>query len=198
MDVYLLRHGKAEDRSANISSDAKRPLTASGAAEVREISRGISSLGICPHLIVSSPLTRAKETARIVSDQIKKKCRSAPHCTTWSELTPESDVVKTHARLSSMAKPNISVMLVGHQPHLSLFASSVVTSGRNLTTASKTGRYGGRRVRSDFDDCEPLAMALKKGGLVIMRCAMHDHTVCGSLRSLMTPKQLRLCGTGAE
>lgn len=194
MDVYLLRHGKAEERSANISSDAKRPLTASGISEMCEISRGISSLGICPHLIISSPLARAKETAQIVFDQIKKQHNFTPRRATWRELTPESDVISTHTRLSSVATPDVSIMLVGHQPHLSLLASSIVVSGSSLH--ARANMHHDQSLRHvDSGNCDSLAMTLKKGGLVIMRCMIYDGMICGSLRSLMTPKQLRLCGS---
>ena len=192
MDVYLLRHGKAEDRSANISSDARRPLTESGILEMHEISRGIVRLGICPDHIISSRLARARETAQIVSDAVAESCDYAPKRAMWGDLAPESDISKTHKLLAAMAKPDKSIMLVGHQPHLSLFTSSILVSRRDPYLHTRTSD---KRANTNDENATILSMTLKKGGLVAMRCAVSGSAVYGSLRSLLTPKQLRMCGS---
>lgn len=177
MEIYLLRHGKAEERRAGISSDAKRRLTESGRGEMRDIASGIASLGIRPCLVASSPLVRAKATAAIVSESLPKDGKGPkPRIDIWQELKPESDILATHKRLIGMI-PDARVMLVGHEPHLSSLASSMVLE----------------RHRSDHS-CSCLSLNLKKGGLVMIRGNARGEMIRGFMRSLMTPRQLRMCG----
>jgi len=170
MEIYILRHGKAEQRSVMISSDAGRRLTESGIEEMRKIASGITALGLRPCHIVSSPLERAKTTARIVAARMQVRSGAARYkITIWPELKPESDILEAHRRLADMA-PDASIMLVGHEPHLSSLALSMIQTGSGMCS-----------------------MDLKKGGLAIIRGNASGRRIQGSLRSLMTPKQLRMC-----
>jgi len=65
--LYLLRHAIAAPHDpARWADDRERPLTADGIRRMKRAARGIRRLGIRFELILSSPLTRALETARIV------------------------------------------------------------------------------------------------------------------------------------
>ena len=191
MEIYILRHGKAEERSSSISSDAKRRLTESGRNEMEQIASGITALGIRPDRIISSPLVRARETAEIVRGRLlleRDSGRSPTRVGIWQELKPESDVLGAHGRLAAMA-PDLGVMLVGHEPHLSSLASSMITRRSGLTTT---------RDRREYVDAPDAAINLKKGGLAIIRANADARVMGGFLRSLMTPKQLRLCRRAAR
>ena len=172
MEIYILRHGKAEERALGITSDAKRRLTEAGRAEMEEEASGMASLGMRVDYIISSPLERARETAEIVAGRLQKR---APRLgvTIWAELKPESDILDTHRRLVGM-EPDAGIMLVGHEPHLSSLASSIVLA--------RNGSF----------------MNLKKGGLVTIRANAAGREVHGHLRSLMTPRHLRMCGRAAR
>ena len=63
MEVYFLRHGLAGDPSQWDGDDAERPLTQAGAAQTTREAHGLARLGIRPDLILTSPLTRACQTA---------------------------------------------------------------------------------------------------------------------------------------
>ncbi len=109
MEIYLLRHGIAED-GAGIP-DADRALTQEGKRKLRDVLKAAARSDVSPSLIVSSPLRRALETARIAAD----------------ELGYKKDILRTQALLPS-ASPNdvwqemrahrdeSAVMLVGHEP----------------------------------------------------------------------------------
>ncbi len=170
MDVYILRHGKAEARSTGVSGDAGRRLTESGRREMGDVAAGIVSLGIMPRHVISSPLVRAKETASIVIELLSK-AGSAPRIAIWPELKPESNILETHRRLINMA-PDTSIMLVGHEPHLSSLASSMALS-------SGAG--------------DNLLLNLKKGGVIMVRGSASGPMIRGSMRYMMTPRQLRMC-----
>ena len=164
MEIYILRHGKAEERSQNISSDSKRRLTEVGKRDLQHIAKSISNLDIKFDIIISSPLVRAKQTADIVLKHVKNKKKTI---TIWNELKPEIAVNETIKKLTTM-KPISSVLLVGHEPHLTTLIGSLVSSDSN-----------------DID------ISLKKGGFVHIRCSHEKSTISGSLLSILTPKQLK-------
>ena len=164
MDIYILRHGKASNRLPNIKSDAKRKLTEAGKMELEEIMKGLKNFNISFDFIISSPLTRALETAEITAKHIGKKNK----ITIWDELKPESSVIETQKKLSKL-NIDSKILLVGHEPHLTNLIISIISTD------------------GDVD------ILLKKGGLAHLRVIQSQSKIIGSLRSLLTPKQLKLC-----
>ena len=68
MDCILLRHGIAEDREVWKGPESERPLTKEGVQKTRKAVAGLKNLGIQPTHLLSSPYTRAWETAEIVAE----------------------------------------------------------------------------------------------------------------------------------
>lgn len=165
MDIYILRHGKAEERSSNIKSDTKRKLTVGGKNDLEEIVKGIKSFDISFDFIISSPLVRSVETAEIAAKTLFEKKKSI---TIWNELKPESSVLETQKKLITFS-PSAKVLLVGHEPHLSNLITSIIS------------------------DTPSVDISLKKGGFAHIRGNTTKSKIVGSLRSLLTPKQLKLC-----
>jgi phosphohistidine phosphatase len=165
MEIYILRHGKAEEHTQNITSDAKRRLTETGRKELENIAKAIKNLDIKVDTIISSPLVRSKETADIIAKYLLEKKKKT---TIWDELKPESNVLETHKKLVKLT-PDTKILLVGHEPHLTDLISSIIST-----------------------NCE-VAINLKKGGLVSIRGYSSKSRIVGSLRSILTPKQLKLC-----
>lgn len=67
MQIYLLRHGIAEDGKPG-SPDSERALTDDGRARLRRVLKRARSADVCPTLILSSPYKRAVQTAEIAAD----------------------------------------------------------------------------------------------------------------------------------
>ena len=67
MRLLLIRHAIAEERGPRWPDDSLRPLTADGRRKMREAAAGIAYLAQ-PQLILTSPYTRALETAGIVAE----------------------------------------------------------------------------------------------------------------------------------
>ena len=165
MEIYILRHGKAEERLSNVKSDSKRKLTIDGKNEMGELAKGIKNLNLSFDYIISSPLVRATETADIVIKHISGKVKKV---TIWNELKPESNVTDTHKKLVKFA-PDAKILLVGHEPHLTNLISSMISNTSKVS------------------------INLKKGGFISIRGNTSNSKIVGSLRSLLTPKQLKLC-----
>jgi phosphohistidine phosphatase len=69
MELYLLRHGIAEDGHASLP-DAERKLTNEGRRKLRELLRVAFRAGVAPSCILTSPLVRAIQTAEIAAEEL--------------------------------------------------------------------------------------------------------------------------------
>ena len=70
MDLYILRHGKAETIGPLYRSDYERPLSATGWKRTRRSAKGMKAMNVRLDAIVSSPLLRARQTAEIVRERL--------------------------------------------------------------------------------------------------------------------------------
>ena len=110
MQIYLLRHGLAEDGKPD-SRDADRALTSEGKKKLREVLRHAHAAGMQPELILTSPYKRAVQTAEVAAavlgyeEQILRtkvlQPASDPH-DVWEEIR-----VHSHSK---------EILLVGHEP----------------------------------------------------------------------------------
>ena len=117
MLIYLLRHAEAEMLAA---SDQARRLTPKGDEQALRVGKFCRRQGIEPAVILSSPVTRALQTAKLVAKSLPDaelvevswaKCGMDP----WAAM----DELKAYAKFPS-------VMLVGHQPDLGGLAAALL------------------------------------------------------------------------
>jgi phosphohistidine phosphatase len=135
MNLYIIRHGIAEDLGAhNNQDDSKRALTEKGRIKMAGISEGLQDFGLELDLILSSPYLRAKETAEIVAETFKMKDKLV-----YSEnLAPTGD----HERLIDEINEKYGVenlAVVGHEPLLSSLASLLLSGQPSLNITMKKG-----------------------------------------------------------
>src|SRR6185312_7639278 len=71
MKLYLLRHGDAGEAGDPRYKDNERPLTPKGIQRTKQLAHVLREMEITMDAIVTSPLTRAKETAEIVVHGLK-------------------------------------------------------------------------------------------------------------------------------
>lgn len=116
MKIYLLRHADAESVR---TSDAARELTEGGLRQARAVGTYCAARQIAPALLLTSPYRRARQTAELVGEAIGVAPQNAAFLA--SGMTPETALLELCAwqRLDD-------VMLVGHQPDLSLLAASLL------------------------------------------------------------------------
>src|SRR5437899_679403 len=74
MQLYFLRHGEADWPDWK-KSDDERPLTDFGKKEMRDVAKFLARFKVRPDLIVTSPLPRASQTAKIAAEYLKAKLR---------------------------------------------------------------------------------------------------------------------------
>ena len=106
MLLYILRHANADTEAA---TDEARELSEKGREQARTVAQFCTRQGIRPHVIFSSPLVRAQQTAKPVAKELGMEVSTAPWLACGA--TPEGIL----GQLSAL-KGAASVMLVGHQP----------------------------------------------------------------------------------
>lgn len=110
MQVYLLRHGIAEDGAAG-TADAERALTQDGRRKLRQVLKAASEAGVQPALILSSPLKRAVQTAEMARKALGYK----NEILRTKALVPGSTVEQVWEEIR-VHRDEPSLLLVGHNP----------------------------------------------------------------------------------
>ena len=123
MNLYILRHGIAADRGIEYPDDDLRPLTGKGIMRMRREAKGMDAMGIALDLIISSTLVRAIQTAEIVRDGLNEP----PPMIRSSALVPEAHPSQILDELAANHSSLGSVMVVGHEPHMSSLVSYILT-----------------------------------------------------------------------
>lgn len=131
MRVFIIRHAIAEDRAPGVVDDERR-LTKRGKKRFRLAARGLARLHAPPSAMVSSPLVRARQTARIAA-----RAWDGMEFTRDGALAGGSieDVLALLFRFPADA----SVALVGHEPQLSELLAHLVGSKDAACLAFKKG-----------------------------------------------------------
>jgi len=164
MDVFLLRHGIAEEQAPRGGPDSERRLTEKGIRRVRLIARAMREMELEFDLILSSPFPRARETAEIVAEAIglQDRLQLSQH------LAIPASSTKLIAHINATQPLPPSVLLVGHEPHLSGLASLLLAGTPSVE------------------------LVLKKGGLCKLEVSGLHAARCASLAWLLTPRQMML------
>jgi phosphohistidine phosphatase len=114
MKLYFLRHGAAVEQDEWQGDDATRPLTPDGRKAMEREAKAMKDLDLEPDLIITSPLTRAKETAEIVASALRMQERLVED----RRLAETVDANVIGQLLRSHGDAQV-IMLVGHEPDFS-------------------------------------------------------------------------------
>jgi len=122
MQIYLLRHGIAEDAAPG-QPDAGRALTAEGKEKLRRVLRRAGAAGVRPALIVSSPLRRALETAAVAADVLAYTGKVVESSALLPEASPYDlwEEIRRHGQ-----EP--AILLASHEPLMSAMAAFLLAS----------------------------------------------------------------------
>jgi len=166
MNIYLLRHGIAlaqTDTSPNL--DHERPLSDKGSKRMRKAAKGLMRLSLPFDVVLTSPFVRARQTAEIVASTlgIESLLEELP------ELAPGNNVEQVITGLTR-CQDRQHFLLVGHEP-----------------LVGKTAAYWLAGTPSGRP-----ALEFKRGSLCHIEVESPAASAFGTLRFLITPKQLRL------
>ncbi|MEP7346918.1 MAG: histidine phosphatase family protein [Gemmatimonadaceae bacterium] len=167
MQLLLIRHAIAEEREDYASTgkrDAERPLTPYGRRRMSRNARGLRRIAPKIDILVSSPYTRARETARIVAETLGIKSTEITET-----LIPEKHPKEFLAWVAGQPEDAV-VAAVGHEPHL------------------------GRLLQWAIARQEESRVAFKKGGACLLEFDPSVKAGLAVLQWLVTPAQLRSIG----
>jgi phosphohistidine phosphatase len=169
MKLVLVRHADAGDANEFAQTgqpDHLRPLSDKGREQMRSVVEGLLKLVPNCDVVATSPYTRAIQTAGFILAAYQ-----LTDAETTSVLEPESQPSDFNGWIREHASAHV-VIVAGHEPHLGLLATWLMT--------------GAGRSRVDF----------KKGGACLLAfdgVAAQDR---GMLQWLMGPKELAAAGAG--
>lgn len=164
MKLLVIRHAIAMDREEFADTgekDDRRPLTNYGAKRMRKNAKGLRTLVESVDRFATSPLTRAIETAEIVSEVF-----SIDQAELCAALVPGMALEEFEEWARERTDTKV-LAIVGHEPHLGM-----------LVTWMMTGSQDSR-------------IQLKKGGACLLEFESVPRRNSGTLLWLLTPRQLR-------
>jgi phosphohistidine phosphatase len=123
MDVYLVRHGVAYDAdAARWPDDRDRPLTPEGEKRFRRAARGLADLADRVDVVLSSPFTRAWQTAELLNAEAQW-----PRPVVCDALGAGGSPAGVLQALQSHANAR-GLALVGHEPSMHELVSYLLTA----------------------------------------------------------------------
>jgi phosphohistidine phosphatase len=174
LGLYLLRHGEAGKGMAGAGGNSGDVLlTIVGREEIAIIARSVKDLNLKISAIVTSPLKRAVQTAKIIAKVLAMEKRIS----IWNELVPEGNRSKLYNILNQHTSES-SVLMIGHEPYLSNMMYDMIIQKNRL---NQLGRIN-----------------LKKAGLAKIRVISLTPNISGELRWLLTPRILKLLAKGGS
>jgi phosphohistidine phosphatase len=132
MKVLLVRHAPALARGTPGVLDAERPLTPSGRAKFSVAARGLARIVGRVDVLMTSPLTRARETAEIAAGAFVNVEPVIESALAGDRVDAIVAALATRPRESTVA-------LVGHEPMLATLLAHLVGSPDGERFAFKKG-----------------------------------------------------------
>lgn len=141
MDLYVLRHGKAETSFSQEGTDSDRALTRQGRDEIHQIAEWMLRRGCRFDMIATSPFKRAIETAEIIAETYGLQ----KNLLIWQELSPGVDFDQLMEQIASWSDVS-SLLIIGHEPSLSGYIGRIISQGGQASLQLKKG--GLARIRN--------------------------------------------------
>jgi phosphohistidine phosphatase len=143
MELLLIRHAIAFERDRERwADDGARPLSPSGTRRSRKAAAGLKELCKVPDRLLTSPLVRARQTAKILTE-----LAGWPPAEIAPELTPGEGAAAVLSRLGKDRSKRVAI--VGHQPDLSaLLTACLLKDGSDLPIEAGNTAHAARVSKS--------------------------------------------------
>ena len=143
--LFLIRHGVAEERGDAWPDDAKRPLSEDGIERFQKSARGLARLDVWLDVVLTSPLVRARQTAEIVASAFDPR----PSIITIESLAPGGSYASLVADLEKHGRKT-RIALVGHEPGIGELGARLIGSRHSFEFKK------GAVCRIDVDEIPPV------------------------------------------
>ena len=135
--IIFMRHGIAVDRENFEGEDGDRPLTEEGIQKVHRVAKAMTRI-LRPNAIITSDYVRARATAAICMEAfLEGQDRSLPMIET-ADIRPGNTWQQWQKFLKSAHLPEV-ILVVGHEPNLSLLLSSHLQAPTSSVSFKKAG-----------------------------------------------------------
>jgi phosphohistidine phosphatase len=162
MELLIIRHAIAFARDhRRWADDAARPLSPSGVKRSRKTASGLKDLCKAPDRLLTSPLIRASQTAKILTE-----VAGWPRAEVAPELKPGGGAAAVLTLLGKHRNKRIAI--VGHEPDLSVLLAACL-----------------------LKDKSTLSIELKKNAAACLSFRGRARTGSAVLMWLATPRMLR-------
>src|ERR1035441_866192 len=151
MQIYLLRHGIAEDAKPG-HPDSERPLTAEGRDKLRRVLKRARTADLDPTLLLPSPSRRALEPAAVAAEVLGYHGEIVRTQTLVPEASPYDAWEEIRNRKTERA-----ILLASHEPLMSSMAAFLLDSPALRVEMKKAAL-----VRIDCDRFGPKAAGVLK------------------------------------
>ena len=143
--LFLIRHGVAEERGDAWPDDAKRPLSEDGIERFQKSARGLARLDVWIDVVLTSPLVRARQTAEIVASAFDPR----PSIITIESLAPGGSYASLVADMEKHGRKT-RIALVGHEPGIGELGARLIGSRHSFEFKK------GAVCRIDVDEIPPV------------------------------------------
>jgi phosphohistidine phosphatase len=162
MELLIIRHAIAFARDRRRwADDAARPLSPSGIRRSRKSASGLKELCNVPDRLLTSPLVRARQTAKILTE-----VAGWPRAEVAPELEPGEGAVTVLTLLGKDRSERIAI--VGHQPDLSALLTACLLKNHSA-----------------------LPIEMKKNAVACLSFNGRVRVASATLKWLATPRMLR-------
>ena len=124
LQLLLLRHAKSSWTDPGLD-DAARPLSKRGKEAAKAMGCEIAALGLAPALVLCSPAKRARDTWKIVVEQLK----TAPRILVDDAIYDFGNGGRVLAAIRARGEDATPLMVIGHNPSLERLAQRLATTG---------------------------------------------------------------------
>jgi phosphohistidine phosphatase len=118
--LLLVRHAKSSWRDPSLA-DIDRPLNQRGKRDAPVMGERLKAQGLLPDLIIASPAKRARKTAKILAEKLGYPKNKV----VYEKGIYTEEVRGITARVQAVDAAVSSIMLVGHNPELTLLAEGL-------------------------------------------------------------------------
>jgi phosphohistidine phosphatase len=136
MQLLIVRHAIAEDKNAFAKTgrpDGERPLTKKGRNEMARVAKGLKRQVKAIDVLAASPLVRAAQTAAIIAEEYDEIFVEPV-----AALAPERAPAAFASWLRTQRDAEV-VVAVGHEPHLGMLVTWLMTGARESHVSLEKG-----------------------------------------------------------
>lgn len=141
MDVYVIRHGKAEDQSES-GFDRDRVLRKKGRRQSEWLADWLIHNGVRPDIVLASPYARAQQTSEPIWRCLGMDAQTDDRLGAERSLSDVIDVLHDACGVGGVA-------LVGHNPNCARLVSALCRGLTAVPGGHRTGELAHVRIEGD-------------------------------------------------